>query len=610
MPTQTDDYPRNIMALAQGGWGAKGAECVFRWHDDNLEWHDVSGDEAMDMVRRAALGLIAQGVKPGDRVAIMAKTRYEWTVIDFALWSVGAIPVPIYDTSSEDQIDWITSDANVSRVFVETAKHAELARAVAAHTESPLQHVHVIDDGALDELYRLGAGGDIAEIERRSAAVGLDDLATIIYTSGTTGRPKGVRLNHFHFVHHTRGIQAALPEVLYQEGASTVLFMTLAHVFARLIEIVFIATGVVVGFCPDSSKLVPLLGPFKPTLLVAVPRVFEKVYNGAEQKAAAGGKVKIFRWAAKQSIDYSMALDTPSGPGMALKLRHAVAHKLVLHKIMDLLGGRAQWAVSGSAPLGARLGHFYRGLGITVLEGYGLTETTAASHVNRPTLSKIGSVGLPLSGLEVKIAEDGEVLMRGPIVFDGYHHNPEATAEAFEDGWFKSGDVGYEDEDGYLFLTGRKKEIIVTAGGKNVAPAVLEDRLRAYALVSQVVVVGDARPFIGALITLDDEALPGWLKSHGFPEMTLEEAANSPIITEHLDKAIERANTAVSRAESIRKYEILTDDFTIANGYLTPSLKVKRALVLKDFADAVDKLYTDNRGAGEHGATAGHNVGG
>ncbi|MGC4174155.1 AMP-dependent synthetase/ligase [Demequina sp.] len=608
MPTQTEESPRNIVALAQGGWAARGPETVFRWHDDDLQWHDVSGDEAMDMVRRAALGLIAQGVKVGDRVAIMARTRYEWTIIDLALWSVGAIPVPIYDSSSQDQIDWITSDADVSRIFVETAHHAELARAVATQTESPLQQVYVIDEGALEDLFKAGVGGDVAEVERRTAAVGLDDLATIIYTSGTTGRPKGVRLNHFHFVHHTKGIQEALPEVLYQEGASTVLFMTLAHVFARLIEIVFIATGVVVGFCPDSSKLVPLLGPFKPTLLVAVPRVFEKVYNGAEQKAAAGGKVKIFRWAAQQSIDYSMALDTPGGPGMGLKLRHALAHKLVLSKIMDLLGGQARWAVSGSAPLGARLGHFYRGLGITVLEGYGLTETTAASHVNRPTLSKIGSVGLPLSGTEVKIADDGEVLMRGPIVFDGYHHNPEATAAAFEDGWFKSGDVGYEDEDGYLFLTGRKKEIIVTAGGKNVAPAVLEDRLRAYALVSQVVVVGDARPFIGALITLDEEALPGWLKSHGLPVLTLAEAVKDPTILGHLDKAVERANKAVSRAESIRKYELLTDDFTIANGYLTPSLKVKRSLVLRDYANVIEELYTDNR-SGAGGTAPGHNVG-
>ena len=600
MPAQTDSQAQNIIDLAQGGWAARGERVVFRWHDADLQWHDVSGHEAMDMVRKAALGLIALGVKEDDRVAIMAKTRYEWTIIDFALWSVGAIPVPIYDSSSQDQIDWITSDANCSRVFVETAKHAALARAVAAQTDSPLEHVYVIDDGALDDLYKLGEGGDEAEIARRTANVKIEDLATIIYTSGTTGRPKGVRLNHFHFVHHARGIQAALPEVLYQDGASTILFMTLAHVFARLIEIVLLATGVVVGFCPDSGKLVPLMGTFKPTLLVAVPRVFEKVYNGAEQTAAAGGKVKIFRWAAKQSIDYSMALDTAAGPGAALKLRHKIAHKLVLHRIVDLIGGNAKWAVSGSAPLGERLGHFYRGLGITVLEGYGLTETTAASHVNRPKLSKIGSVGLPLSDTEVKIADDGEILMRGPIVFEGYHHNPEATAQAFEGGWFHSGDIGYEDADGYLFLTGRKKEIIVTAGGKNVAPAVLEDRLRAYALVSQVVVVGDARPFIGALITLDDEALPGWLKSHKLPAMTVAEAVKDPLILTRIDMAVERANEVVSRAESIRKYALLTDDFTIENGYLTPSLKVKRDLVLRDYAHKVEDLYKDTRATGNH----------
>ena len=598
--TQHNDGPQNIIALAQSGWAARGDAVVFRWHDAALAWHDVSGNEALSMVRKAALGLIALGVAPGDYVGIMAKTRYEWTILDLALWSVGAVPVPLYDTSSQDQIDWITSDSNIARLFVETAKHAALAREVAKMTDSPLEQVHVIDEGILDELYKLGEGGDEEELRRRTEAVKLEDLATIIYTSGTTGRPKGVRLNHAHFVRHTKGIQESLPEVLYEEGASTVLFMTLAHVFARLIEIVFLATGVVVGFCPDSRNLVPLIGSMKPTLLVAVPRVFEKVYNGAEQTAASGGKVKIFRWAAKQSIDYSRALDTKSGPGVALKLRHKVAHKLVLHRILDLLGGRAHWAVSGSAPLGERLGHFYRGLGITVLEGYGLTETTAAAHVNRPTLSKIGSVGLPLPGIEVKIAEDGEVLMRGPIVFEAYHHNPEATAEAFADGWFHSGDIGYEDEDGYLFLTGRKKEIIVTAGGKNVAPAVLEDRLRAYALVSQVVVVGDARPFIGALVTLDDEALPGWLKSHSLPPMTVQEAAESPVIFEHLDKAVERANGAVSRAESIRKYEILTDDFTIANGYLTPSLKVKRDLVLRDYAEAIEELYKDTRDSGNH----------
>jgi long-chain acyl-CoA synthetase len=593
--THQDALPPNIMALAHAGWTARGDSTVFRWADQNDEWHDVSGNEALGMVRRASLGLIALGVKPGERVAIMARTRYEWTILDLSLWAVGALPVPIYDTSSHDQIDWITSDAEVTRIFVETQAHAQLARAVSAQSESPLQHVHVIDDGILDELYKLGQGGDPAEIERRSAAVGLDDLATIIYTSGTTGRPKGVRLNHYHFVFHTKGIESQIQEILRQEGASTVLFMTLAHVFARLIEIVLLSTGVVVGYCPDTTKLVKLIGSFQPTLLVAVPRIFEKVYNGAEQKAAAGGKIKIFRWAAKQSIDYSRALDSPGGPSAALKVRWKIAHKLVLHKITDLLGGRTTWAVSGSAPLGERLGHFYRGLGITVLEGYGLTETTAASHVNRPSLSKIGTVGKPLPGLQVRIAEDGEILMRGDIVFDGYHRNPEATAAVMEGGWFHTGDIGFEDEDGYLTITGRKKEIIVTAGGKNVAPAMLEDRLRGHPLVSQVVVVGDGMPFIGALIALDPEALPGWLKAHGLPAMTVAEAAENATVREHLDRAVERTNEAVSRAESIRKYTVLTDDFTIANGYLTPSLKVKRERVHSDYADQIAELFHDTR---------------
>ena len=594
-----DGYAPNIMALTTDGWVARGDAVVFRHADAEDRWIDVTGAEAMDMVTRASLGLIDIGVTPGERVGIMARTRYEWTILDLALWSVGAIPIPIYDTSSRDQFDWITSDADIRRVFVGTAEHGELARAVAAERESPVEEVWVIDEGAIDELYKRGAGRDSSEVSDRSAAVGLDDMATIIYTSGTTGRPKGVVLTHFHFVRHTEALKVELHDVIYQEGASTVLFMTLAHSFARLIEVVFLATGVIVGYCPDTAKLVPLIGTFHPTLIVAVPRVFEKVYNAAEQRAQGSGKIKIFRWAAKQAIDYSRALDTPAGPGVLLSLRHGVAQRLVLNKILDVLGGRATWAVSGSAPLGERMGHFYRGLGITVLEGYGLTETTAASHVNRPGRAKIGTVGPPIPGLEVRFAEDGEILIRGDQIFSGYHRNPEATDEAMVDGWLATGDIGHADAEGYLTITGRKKEIIVTAGGKNVAPAVLEDRLRLYSLVGECVVVGDGRPFIGALITIDSEVLPKWLKGKGLPEMTIAEAAENPTVREHIDRAVERANKAVSRAESIRKYHIILEDFSIANGYLTPSLKVKRSRVLHDFADAIEALYVDTRPASE-----------
>lgn len=584
-------YARNIMEMVTTSWTDHANDVVIRYTDADDAWIDVTGAQAQHRVDAVAKGLIARGVEPGQTVGIMCRTRYEWTVLDLAIWSAGAVPVPIYDTSSDSQIDWITSDASVSLLFVETDEHAALARKVASDAESPLTNIEVIDHGALDALAADGARVTDAELLRRRELADGDDLATIVYTSGTTGRPKGVRLTHFAYTRHVRGIQSELDPVLFEPGASTVLFLTLAHSLARLVEVALVASGTVIGFCPDTTKLVPYLSTFKPTLVLAVPRVFEKVYNSAEQKAAASGRVKVFRWAAKQAIDLSKAMDTPSGPSAALKARHFVADKLVLSKIRAVLGGRAHFAISGSAPLGARLGHFYRGLGLHVMEGYGLTETNAASHVNRPDVTKIGTVGRPLPGIEVKIADDGEILMRGDQLFDGYHRNPDATAEAMEDGWFHTGDLGSEDEEGFLTITGRKKEIIVTAGGKNVAPAVLEDRLRAYPLVSQCVVVGDGKPYIGALITLDAEALPGWLKGKGYDEMTVAEAAQDETVRGHLERAVERANKAVSRAESIRRFEIILEDFTVDNGMLTPSLKVKRERVLTDFAGHIEKLY-------------------
>ena len=587
----TSSYARNIMELIYARWALDPSKVVARFTDENDNWIDVTAAEFQSRVEAVAKGLIARGIEPGQAVGIMCRTRFEWSVLDLAIWSTGALPVPIYDTSSASQIDWITSDADIHTIFVETEAHAALAREVASDAESPLTAIEVIDNGALDVLVSDGARVSDETLAQRRTAPGHDDLATIIYTSGTTGRPKGVRLTQFSYTRHVSGIQDELHEILFEPGASTVLFLTLAHSLARLVEVALIASGTIVGFCPDTTKLVPYLGTFKPTLVLAVPRVFEKVYNSAEQKAAAAGKVKIFRWAAKQAIDYSKALDEKGHVSPLLAMRYRVARALVLKKISAVLGGRARWAISGSAPLGERLGHFYRGLGLTVLEGYGLTENNAACTVNRPALSKIGTVGTPLPGLEVKIADDGEILMRGDQLFSGYHHNPDATAEAFNDGWFSTGDIGTVDEDGYLTITGRKKEIIVTAGGKNVAPAVLEDRLRAYPLISQCVVVGDGKPYIAALITLDAEALPGWLHGKGKPEMTVAEAAQDPMVREHLDRAVERANSAVSRAESIRKYSIVPEDFTVANGFLTPSLKVKRDRVMASYGDHIESLY-------------------
>jgi long-chain acyl-CoA synthetase len=387
--------------------------------------------------------------------------------------------------------------------------------------------------------------------------------------------------------------------VCAKPGSRTLLFMPLAHVFARFIQVLCIPSGAVLGHTPDTRNLLADLASFQPTFVLAVPRVFEKVYNSAEQKAGSGASLRVFRWAAKVAVAYSRALDEPAGPSASLRAQHRLAGRLVHGRLRAALGGRAEYAISGGAPLGERLGHFYRGIGVRVLEGYGLTETTAPTAVNRPGLVKIGTVGPAFPGTRLRVDESGEVWVAGPHVFRGYRHDEESTRSVLVDGWFRTGDLGTLDEDGYLRITGRSKEIIVTAGGKNVAPAVLEDRLRGHPLVSQVVVVGDQRPFIGALVTLDTELLPGWLSNHGLPEMDATTAAAHPRVLEALDRAVARANEAVSRAESIRKIRVLDIDFTEANGYLTPSLKVKRALVLRDLAAQVDELYRDTReGAG------------
>ncbi|MHA7133198.1 AMP-dependent synthetase/ligase [Oerskovia turbata] len=553
-------------------------------------WRTLTAREVDAEVVAVAKGLVALGVEPGDSVGIMSRTRYEWTLLDWATWAAGAVPVPLYETSSAEQVEWILSDAGVKLLVVETAHHGEVVAEVREQAPE-LRDVLVIDDGGIAALKEAGKDVDDDEIARRRGLANLDDVATIIYTSGTTGRPKGAELTHENFYSLTVNAVEALPEVFAEPNGRTLLFMPLAHVFARFIGVLVVAGGTVLGHTPDTKNLLEDLGEFRPTYILSVPRVFEKVYNSSEQKAAAGGKVKIFHWAAATAIAYSRALDDPKGPGLGLKIQHKVADALVYKKLRAALGGQAKWAVSGGAPLGERLGHFYRGIGIRILEGYGLTETTAPTSVNRPGATKIGTVGPQLPGCGVRIADDGEILLQGHHVFRGYHNNPQATAEAFVDGWFRTGDLGSLDDDGFLSITGRKKEIIVTAGGKNVAPAVLEDRIRAHALVSQCVVVGDGQPFIGALMTLDPEGLPGWLSMHGKEPMSVDAAALDTDVLAALDAAVNRANKAVSRAESIRKFTILTTDFTVENGYLTPSLKVKRNIVLQDFSVEIDAIY-------------------
>lgn len=553
-------------------------------------WLPVTARQFEKDVLAVARGLVARGVQPGDRVAIMSRTRYEWTLVDFAIWAAGAVAVPVYETSSAEQVQWILSDADVRLAVVETAAHAATVTQVRATLPS-LEDVLVLEDGAVPTLRTAGVALSAGVVAERREAVRRDDLATVIYTSGSTGRPKGVELTHGNFAHLSMNAAVGIPEVLQAPGARTLLFLPLAHVFARFVEVATIAGNAVLGHAPDIKNLVADLGSFRPTYLLAVPRVFEKVYNSAEQKASSGLKAKIFAWSAGVAEAWSRALDTPSGPGLGLKVKHAVADRLVFAKLKATMGGRLTWAVSGGAPLGERLGHFFRGSCVTILEGYGLTESTAPTSVNRPGQIVIGSVGPAFFGTDVSIAEDGEVLLRGPHIFRGYRNQPELTAEVLQDGWFRTGDLGRLDEHGHLHITGRKKEIIVTAGGKNVAPAVLEDRMRAHPLVSQVVVVGDQRPFIGALVTLDGEMLPGWCAANGLPALSVEEARVHPTVLAELDKAAAVANEAVSKAESIRKITVLDLDFTEENGYLTPSIKVKRAKVIADFAATIDELY-------------------
>ncbi|MFH5823016.1 AMP-dependent synthetase/ligase [Georgenia sp. AZ-5] len=570
------------------------------------QWVKHDATWTLARVEEIAKGLVAAGVEPGQAVGIMCRTRLEWTLIDLAAWHVGAVPVPIYESSSPAQAQWILSDSGAVVAFVENADNAatvEQARHEDGGTPA-LREVWQIEDGALATLTELGRDVPDAVLEERRAAVGLDDLATIIYTSGTTGRPKGAELTHGNFVNLSLEAIEAINVVFAPPGARSLLFIPLAHVFARFVEVLVLLAGRPLGHTPDTKQAVADFATFRPTFILSVPRVWEKVYNGAEQKTGGGLKLRIFRWAAKVAIAYSRSLDA-GGPSAVLRAQHRLADKLVLHKLRQAMGGQAEYAVSGGAPLGERLGHFYRGVGLIVLEGYGLTETTAPTNVTRPEKIKIGTVGPPLPGTAVRIAEDGEILVKGIPVFRGYHNDPEGTAAAFTDGWFRTGDLGSMDSDGYLRITGRKKEIIVTAGGKNVAPAPLEDSIRAHALVSQCVVVGDQRPFIGALITLDAEMLPGWLANHGREPLTVEEAAEDPFVREHLQMAVDRANGRVSRAESIRAFHVLPGDFTVENGYLTPSLKVKRDKVLADFAGTIEAFYADASTKREFEATAG-----
>ncbi|MCC8928552.1 long-chain fatty acid--CoA ligase [Rhodococcus sp. I2R] len=553
-------------------------------------WTDVTAGQFAKEVAAVAKGFIASGVEVGDRVAILSSTRYEWVVLDYAIWTAGGCTVAIYETSAADQAQWILEDSATTMLVLETPEHAEALKAVTEGA-ADLREVLQIDAGAIEELSTRGAGVSDEDLHARRKQVNASSPATLIYTSGTTGRPKGVQLTHGNFYAEIQATSMALHDSM-NEGNRTLMFLPMAHVFARAVSVAAFESKVTIGHTSDVTTLLDQFATFKPDFILSVPRVFEKVYNSAKQKAYDGGKGKIFDKAAATAIEWSEAKDK-GGPGLILSAKHAVFDKLVYSKLRTALGGNCERAVSGGAALGARLGHFFRGVGIPVYEGYGLTETSAAITVNTTTEQRIGSVGKPLNGHAAKIADDGELLVKGPVVFGGYWHNDKATAESIVDGWFHTGDLGSIDQDGFVSITGRKKEIIVTAGGKNVAPAVLEDALRANALISQCLVVGDGKPFIGALITLDPEALPGWKERHSIAEnIAFEDLKKNPDLIAEVDRAVADANKKVSKAEQIKKYSVLEVDFTAETGELTPTMKLKRNVIHQERGSEIEAIYS------------------
>ena len=560
-------------------------------------WTTVTCAGLADEVDTLAAGLIGAGIASGDRVAIMSRTRYEWMLADLAILSVGAVTVPIYETSSDTQVDWILRDSGAVAVFVEDAAHA--ARISEMKHELPaIASIWTFDE----DLAALNAEGmrfAREDVVQRRGAVRATDLATIVYTSGTTGRPKGCMLTHANLVATVRNIALAdgVQEIVFNQAQSTLLFLPLAHILARIIQFSALHQGVLLGHLSDIKSVPAGLQSFRPTVVLSVPRVFEKIYNTAAHTAASQFARRVFDAADSTAVQYSRALDRASGPSRSLTLRHAAFDALVYRKLRHAMGGRVGWAVSGGAPLGAKLGHFFRGAGVNVLEGYGLTETTAGGTLNLPVAERIGSVGRPIPGCEVKIAADGEILMRGPHVFAGYWNNPAATADVIDsDGWFRTGDVGHIDDDGFVFITDRKKDLIVTAAGKNVAPTALEDSLRAHWLVSQAAVFGDRRPFISALLTLDADALTTWKKQYGRAEDVPTAAlTHDPDLLAELQRAVDGANANVSQAEAIKKWLVLEGDFSESAGELTPTMKLKRNVIADEFAREVESLYADTR---------------
>jgi long-chain acyl-CoA synthetase len=596
------DAASNVTDLLLEQQAANPAHALYRRKGPN-GWYDVTAQKFLQDVSALAKGLIAGGLEPGDTVAVMSATSYEWTLVDFAIWFAGGVTVPIYETSSASQVEWILHDAGVRRVFAED--HAKVKLVADVLTGSELLRDRLIHVGRMDfkgeapdlaSLAAAGTGVTDAELERHRSRAGLDDIASLVYTSGTTGNPKGCEITHGNFALVARNIVAFLPELLLQDQARTLMFLPLAHVLARAVQVVCLTAGATLGHT-GAAQLADDMGSFRPTFLLVVPRIFEKLRATAAHKAAAAGKARLFDAASATAIEYSQEQDKRSrgegsGPGMFCRIRHGIFDRLLYPRLRQAFGGQVGYTVSGASALSPEDAHFFHGAGIPVLEGYGLTETTAPCTVNTPSRTRLGSVGIPIPGTTIRVAEDGEVLVKGIGVFRGYHANQAANAEAFVDGFLRTGDLGELDPQGFLTITGRKKDLLVTAGGKNVAPGPLEEKIRAHQLVAHAVVLGDGRPYVSALVSLDPEGLTHWCSGQGLPSLAVRDAVADQRVIDAVQEAVDQANRQVSKAESIRRFALLDAQFTVESGHLTPSLKVKRAAVVHDYESEIAGLYS------------------